>query len=78
MIYPIVAAAVLTALSVLDTTMFTILIIYCSSPTIVTITMLAKQAGVNDEYATASVIISSMISLFTIPFVMWLVTSVLF
>ena len=77
-VYPAVAALIVGSLNILDSTLLTILTIYCSSPTMVVIAMLARQAGAKDEYVTASVVLSSVLSLITIPLVMWLMTTALY
>lgn len=77
-VYPALAALVIGALHILDSTLLTILTIYCSSPTMVVIAMLARQANANDEYVASSIVLSSVLCLFTMPFVMWLISMVLY
>ena len=73
-VYPFVAVIVIGALGLLDSTLLAILTIYCSSPTMVLVAVFARQAGNNDEYAASGIVLSSVLSLVTMPFVMWLLS----
>ena len=70
-VFPFVAVAIIGALGLLDSELLAILTIYCSSPTMVLMALFARQAGNNDEYVTSGIVLSSVLSLITMPFVMW-------
>jgi predicted permease len=70
-VYPFVAVMVIGTLGLLDSQLLAILTIYCSSPTMVLMALFARQAGNNDEYVASGIVLSSVLSLVTMPFVMW-------
>lgn len=73
-ISPLLVYFILGATGLMTNVQLVMLTTLSMTPTMVAITMLARTSGSDDDYASGGVIATTIFSVITMPFVMWIIT----